>query len=145
MSPLILSLLTFLATILLVAGIYSIVSDVYLRDRSRVARRVDDEFRKKLRARAEKSMLFKDLREFSADAAAGDKPPTLRQRFEAMVEQSGLELTPSRLLAIAAGSSLGLAFLGALLRRDPISAAVGAIIGAVVPVFYVNLKRNQRQ
>jgi tight adherence protein B len=146
MSPLILSLLSFLAAILLVAGIYSIISDLYLRDRSRVTRRVDDEFRKKLRARAERSMLFKDLGDLSADAAgAGDERPTLRQKFELMVEQSGLELTPNRLAAIAAGSAIALGLLGAVVRRDPIAAAVGAVLGAGVPVFYVNLKRNQRQ
>jgi tight adherence protein B len=147
LSPLVLSLLSFLAVIMLVAGVYSIVSDVYLRDRSRVARRVDDEFRKRLRARAEKSMLFKDLRELSADAVAGagEERPTLRQRFELMVEQSGLELTPARLAAIAAGSAITLGLLGAVVRRDPIAAVVGVLLGAGVPVFYVNFKRNQRQ
>jgi tight adherence protein B len=147
LSPTLLSLMTFVAAIMLVAGVYSIVSDVYLRDRSRVARRVDDEFRKRLRARAEKSMLFKDLRELSADAVAGagDERPTLRQKFELMVEQSGLELTPTRLAAIAAGSAITLGLLGAVVRRDPLTAAVGALLGAGVPLFYVNLKRNQRQ
>src|SRR5262245_22225915 len=137
MTPTILTLLAFLSAILLVAGVYSIVSDVYLRDRSRVTRRVDDEFRKRLRARAETSMLFKDLCELSADVGGGeDERLTLRQKFQSMVEQSGLELTPSRLLAIAAGSSLALALLGAVLRREPLSAAVGALIGGVVPVAY---------
>ena len=146
MTPTMLSLLTFLATILAVGGVYSIVSDLYLRDRSRVSQRVDDEFRKRLRTRAQKSLLFKDLRELSADfATADDERPTVRRRFAAMVEQSGLELSPNRLLAIAAGSGLILGALGAVIRRDPLVTVVAALIGAVVPVAYVNIKRNQRQ
>ncbi len=146
MTPTVLSFVTFLAVILTVAGIYSIVSDLYLRDRSRVTERVDNEFRQRLRAKAEKSLLFKDLRELSTEAAAGDEEhPSLRRRFEEMVEQSGLELTPGRLLAIAAGGALTLGFLGALIRRDPLVTVVGALIGAVLPVAYVNLKRNKRQ
>jgi tight adherence protein B len=142
-----LPVLAFLAAAATVAGVYSIVSDLYLRDRSRVSSRVDEEFRKQLRARAQKSMLFKDMRELSTEVApeGGEERPTWRQKFEVMVEQSGLELSPSRLLFIAAASSLALGALGGVVRRDVITAAAGALIGAAVPVVYVNMKRNQRQ
>jgi tight adherence protein B len=145
MNPAFLSFLTFIAVVTAFAGVYSIVSDVYLRDRSRVSQRVDEEFRKRVRARAQSSMLFKDLRALSADLAGGEQGrPSLRQRFEAMVEQSGLDLTPSRLLTVAVGTSLGLGLLGGLVRQNILAAAVGAILGAAVPIWYVHMKRNAR-
>ena len=59
-----------------VAGVYSIVSDLFLRDRSRVSQRVDDEFRKRQRERAQKSLLFKDLGQLAAEAGRrrGEQP-----------------------------------------------------------------------
>jgi tight adherence protein B len=61
-----------------------------------------------------------------------------------MVEQAGLDLTPSRLLTIAAGTSIALGVLGGLIRQSLLVAAVGAALGAILPVFYVNIKRNAR-
>ena len=144
MNPVLLPILAFFAVITAIAGIYSIVSDMYLRDRARVSNRVDEEFRKRLRDRAKKSLVLKDLRALAAEASAGEERPSLRRRFEAMVEQSGLDLTPGRLLTIAGVGGLTLGALGGLLRREPLAAIVGAILGSVVPVAYVNIKRNKR-
>jgi tight adherence protein B len=144
-NPAFLTFLTFIAVVSACAGIYSIVSDLYLRDRSRVSQRVDDEFRKRVRARAQKSILFKDLRALVAEAGAGEEErPSLRRRFEAMVEQSGLEVTPAKLLSIAVCSALAVGLLGGLVRQNILVAIVGTIVGAVVPIFYVNMKRNAR-
>lgn len=145
MSPALLPILAFVAAVSAVLGIYSLVSDVYLRDRARVSSRVDEEFRKKLRDRAKKSLLMKDLRELAATADAEGEQVTLRRRFEAMVEQSGLDLTPGRLLMISAAAAVVLGGLGGLLRQNILAAGVGTILGGVVPVAYVNLKRSQRQ
>ena len=71
-----------LAVVTAIVGVYSIVSDLFLRDRSRVSRRVDDEFRKRQRERARKSLLFKDLGQLGADAEA-------RRRREARPPRSG--------------------------------------------------------
>jgi tight adherence protein B len=144
-SPVFLTLLTFLAVVTACAGAYSIVSDLYLRDRTRVSQRVDEEFRKRARARAQRSMLFKDLRALSGEPGGDEEgPPTLGQRFEAMVEQSGLDLTPSRLLTIALGGAVGLGLLGALVRQNVLAAAVGAVLGAAAPLWYVNMRRGGR-
>jgi tight adherence protein B len=146
MTPAVLSLLTFIAVLTACAGGYSIVSDLYLRDRSRVSQRVDDEFRKRARERARKSMLFKDLRALAAELGGPEEErPGLWQRFYAMVEQSGLDLTPERLMAIAVGSAVGGFLLGFVLRRNVLVAIVGALLGAALPVIYVNIKRNARK
>jgi tight adherence protein B len=135
-------LLTFLAVALAVVGVYSVLSDLFLRDRSRFSRRVDDTFRKHLREQAQKSALFKNLG--AADFPAGDEPePGLRQRFEAMVGQSGLNLTPERLLALMAGAAVALGAVAFLLRGAAAGAAA-ALAGLVLPLAYVYLKRNAR-
>ena len=91
MNPAILTFLTFIAVVTACAGIYSIVSDLYLRDRSKVSQRVDDEFRKRMRNKAQKSMLFKDLRALTAETAGEEQKASLRQRFDGMVEQPTLK------------------------------------------------------
>jgi tight adherence protein B len=138
-------ILTFGAVATAVVGVYSIVSDLFLRDRSKVSRRVDDAFRERQRERARKSLVLKDPGQFGADAAADeDAKPSIRTRFLMMIEQSGLEVTPRKLLTIAAISGLTLGALGGLLRQSLIIGAVGALIGAGVPLLYVHMKRQAR-
>ncbi len=144
MNPLLLTLVTFLAVVLAVMGVYSILSDLFLRDRSRFSRRVDEEFRKRLRDQAQKSALFKNLDALSAEEVKGDDDqPSLQQKFQAMVEQSGLNLTPQRLLTIMAIVGCAVAAL-ALLLRGPLTAAVAGAVGAALPCLYVRRRRRRR-
>jgi tight adherence protein B len=143
-SPALLTLLTFGAAASAVAGAYSIASDLYLRDRSRVSQRIDDEFRRRQRARAERSLLFKDLGKMALETGAYEGQPGPRQWFEALVEQSGLDLTSRRLATAAAGSALTLGWLGLLIRGSAAVAAVAAVLGGAVPILYVHLKRKAR-
>lgn len=145
MSPALLTLLTFGAVLAAVLGVYSIVSDLYLRDRSKVSQRVDEEFRKRQRDRAKKSLLVKDFNQLVAEAGAeGLDRPTLQQRFESMIEQSGLDVTSRKLLTIVVVTGLGLGAVAGLLRQSVVVGAVAALIGAAVPVAYVQIKRKAR-
>ena len=145
MSPTLLSLLTFIAVALGVAGIYSILADLFLRDRSRINNRVDDEFRRNLRANVQRSSLFRNLGQIAAEAQAGriDRL-TISQKFSGMLEQSGLNTTPQKLLMISvvigviAGSLLG------LLRTSPIWAVGGFLAGGILPFLYVRHKKKAR-
>jgi tight adherence protein B len=141
-SPLVLSLLTFLAVVLAIGGAYSVVSDLFLRDRSRVGKRVDEEFRRRERAR--RATLFKDLGALAAEAALDDSAPPWRQRLAIMLEQSGLSLTPRRFLGFTGALALGLGALGLLLSKNPLGAVVGAPVGAALPLLYVHVKRKAR-
>jgi tight adherence protein B len=138
-----LTLVTFLAVVLTVVGVYSILSDVFLRDRSRVNKRVDEQLRQRQRDRAKKSMLFKDLvpQEVAANA---EERLSLRQRFEMMLEQSGLELAPRRLLRIMAAVGLSVGLVAALVRPSVLVVVSFALAGASVPLFYVLRKRKAR-
>jgi tight adherence protein B len=145
MSLNLLSFLTFGAVASVVAGIYSIVSDVYLRDRERVTQRLDEEFRKKQRIRVQQSPLFKNLGQLVADTAANrDVAPGIRQRFESMIEQSGIDITLKKLLIISAGLSISLASPPLLFRKGFLIAGLLALTGFAAPLLYVNHKRKAR-
>jgi tight adherence protein B len=148
LSPALLTmLLTFLAVALAVAAVYSVASDVFLRDRTRLSKRVDDEFRKKQRQRAKESPLFKTL---SAPVAGGDgldeEKFSPRQWLQMLLEQSGLTLTPRRLWLYMAAAGLLSAALVTLFRPERFLILVGgaAAVGASLPFAYVFLKRAKR-
>ena len=144
MSLLLLSLLTFLAVALAVAGACSILADLFLRDRSRVQRRLDDEFRQRQRDLIRRSALFKNLGQLSADASEDEAGETLRQRIGHMIEQSNLNISPQRLLYLMAGISLGAGVLVALVRQSLLQGTAIAVVAAVLPFLYVRMKRNAR-
>src|SRR5262245_4527408 len=97
------------------------LSDLFLRDRSRISQRLDEEFRKRQREQAKKSSLFRNLGQLAAEAAVDEQAEhRWTRRFAAMVEQSGLDLTPRKLLAIAAATGLGLGVLLGLVRQSPL-------------------------
>jgi tight adherence protein B len=138
-----LALLTFLAVVLAIVGLYSILSDLFLRDRSRVSNRVDEQLNQRLRDRAKKSLLFKDL--VAQDAAPeGEKRLSMRQRLEFLIEQSGVNVAPRRLLVIMAGVGLGLGLVVGLVFPNVLAAAAAALAGAAVPLLYVHFKRKAR-
>jgi tight adherence protein B len=140
-----LSGLTFGAVVIGIAGVYSIVSDLYLRDRSRVSQRLDEEFRRRQRERAKKSLQLKDLSKVLADVGEiANESPSLGQRLEAMIEQSGLETTPQKLQLIACFIALALGTALGTLRHSLVAGAVGVLIGAAGPFLYVELKRQAR-
>src|SRR5262249_16688593 len=113
MSPGLLMIFGFVAAVTAVLGIFSIVSDLFLRDRRRVSQRVDDEFRKRQRDHVQKSMVFKDLSVLGVEAAEEvAKSNSWRERLTILIEQAGLELTPRRLLGFMAASGLLVAALG---------------------------------
>src|SRR5262249_20145979 len=125
-----------------VAGIYSVIADLFLRDRDRLTRRVNEEVRRSQRDNIQRSPLFKNL----GQAAESDDVEDLSWsfRFRTMVEQSGLKLTPDRLVFYMIAVGLGLAGLIFLVQRQPISAVIAGIIGCAIPFFYVLAKRNAR-
>jgi tight adherence protein B len=146
-SPVLLALMTFGAVAMAVAGVYSILADLFLRDRKRVNERLDEEFRNRLRDQARKAMLFKNKNSSSptVDPAGGvAEAAGLRRRLTELVEQSGLQLTVRRLLMLTAAAGLGLGLVGGLLRQSVLIGAVGALVGANAPVFYVRTKRKAR-
>jgi tight adherence protein B len=145
MDPLLLTLLTFLAGTLFVVAVYSLISDLFLRDRARVSRRVDEELLKRQRDKAQKSRLFKDFTSLAAEAAADEEGTlTWARRLEALVDQSGLNLTVKRLYLLMAGISVGLGAFVGLIRQSLLEMAIAAVIGALAPLVYVQIRKKLR-
>jgi tight adherence protein B len=137
--------LTFLAAALAVAGVYSIAMDLFLRDRTRVSQRLDDEFQTRQMGHTRKSPIFKNLDKLAPDPPVAEAVRwSQRKRFQHLVEQSGLSLTPGRLLAVCAGSGLLFGGAGGFVGRSWLIGLAIGLVGAAVPVWFVKFKRNQR-
>lgn len=146
MPAVLMTILTFLAVVLGIFSLYSLLSDLFLRDRRKVQERLDVEFRNKQREKAKKSLLFKDVEKLRGETADGTPTPrlTVQERIQGMLDQSGLELTMTRLLSFsAAGVVTGL--IVGLWFRSLLIGPVVAVVGAAVPFMYVRFKRNSRQ
>jgi tight adherence protein B len=143
MSPAALSGLAALTVITGILAVSQLLSDLFLRDRSRVNDRVDAEFLKKKTERAKKTPLFKNLSAVAADVAE-DAKPSMRQRFESMVEQSGMDTTPAKVLGIAAISSVACGLIVFLIRRNPVDAGLAAFFGGWAPIWQVKRRRDAR-
>jgi tight adherence protein B len=142
MSPLLLTLLTFLAAVLAVVGLYSVWRDLFARER--VAKRLDDEFRGRQREQIRSSPLFKDLGRLAREANEEERTATLGERFAAMVAQSGVNVTTRRLMVLAAVAGVAAAFLLGVIRPNIFVAAAGGLVGAAVPVLFVYAKWKAR-
>ena len=100
-----------------------------MRDRSRLNDRVDAEFLRKKTEKARKTPLFKNLGQVAAELSDEERP-TARQRFVTMVEQSGMDTTPAKVLVqCAIASAIGGLAVFVLARRSPmlIPPAVGLL------------------
>ena len=143
MHPALLPLLTFLAVVMGVIGVVSLMSDMFKRDRARVQDRLDVEFRNKTRERAKRSLNFKD----EILKAEGGQVLWLRWRdsLQALLDQSGLEMTLKQLLSYSGGWGAVVGLVAGLVRHSFLVALVGTALGSAIPVMYVKFKRNSRQ
>ena len=145
MSPAVISLLTFVSILLALISVSSLLSDLFLRDRSRVNRRLE-ELQQGQKEKIRKSSLFKDLHKLKPSELGSDVEPrlTIRQRLERLLEQSGLDWTLYKLLALSTVSSLCLMLPGAAIQRSSIFAIIGALVGVWFPLLDVKMKRKAR-
>src|SRR5262249_48639109 len=127
-----------------VVGAYSLLSDVFLRDRSRVSQRVDRELRQRQREQVRKSTVFKNLATLASTAVRSDEKPSLRAGLEATIEQSGVSVMPERLLTFGGAAGLVLGLAAGLVARNVLAGLTGAAVGAAIPFLYVLWKRRQR-
>jgi tight adherence protein B len=145
MSPTAISLLAYVSILLALISVTSLLSDFFLPDRSRVNRRLE-ELQKGQKEKVRKSSLFKDLHKLKPSEFGSDSEPrlTIRQRLERLLEQSGLDWTLYKLLAISTASSLGFTLPGAAIQRSIAFAVIGALVGVWLPLLYVKMKRKAR-
>ena len=137
--------LAFLAGVSAVVSIHSILCDLFLRDRTRVDRRLQEAFRTREREKARRARLFKDFEELRSRIET-DEPvaSNLNEHLAVLIMQSGLNLTVKRLLTITAASGLGLAVLAGFLRQSVLIGLTAGLLGACVPLLYVRGKQKAR-
>src|SRR5690242_324504 len=132
------TLLAFVAGVCGVVGVYSLLTDLFLRDRIRFSRRLEETLRTRERDKSQRAPLFKDFEELKARTGAEDRLAAgWGQRLTIMVEQSGLNVTPNRLLAMAAIVGPGLGMIAGLLWQSLPTGVIVAVIGACGPLLYV--------
>lgn len=146
MPTVLLPLLTFLAVVMGVVAVFSLLSDLFQRDQKRVQDRLDAEFRVKQREKVKRSLLFKEPDSVQAELADGGQSPRLswREKIQLTLDQSGLELTVNRLLTYCGAVAGGCALLVGLLLHSLLFGLVAAAVGAMCPFGYVRIKQNGR-
>ncbi|HXY33713.1 MAG TPA: type II secretion system F family protein [Planctomycetaceae bacterium] len=135
MDPIVVKLSTFVAAVLAVVGVFSVISDLILRDKARIKARFDQEFGDERQRLARKSELFKDLKLFHAQTSR--HVPVLWKRFVTTVEHSGLNTTPFRVVQIALTAAIIGMVIGATLTGLWLVGIVFALAGMVAPLAYV--------
>ena len=138
-------LLAFLTATTGLLAVAQLVSDLVLRDRSKLNDRVDAEFsKKKAEANAKKTSVFKNLGQMAAALQDPDGRPTIRQRFEAMIDQSGIDTTPRKVLTTAAVLAIAALAISYLARRNIWISAASAAFAGYIPVRRVKKRRDAR-
>ncbi len=135
-------LLSFAATVLLIEGLYTL----WNAHKSPEARKLESRLRTLAAGAAgsgEASIIKRRLL---------DETPTLQRlmlaaprlrRLDRTLEQSGLDVTVSRLLLISVGIAVGVYVLVAIRLPAPLAAVIG-LSAASLPWLYVERRRNQR-
>jgi tight adherence protein B len=140
MHPTAIKLATFAAAALTVAGVVSVITDLVLRDKSRIRDRLHDYFGHGAGSRSRKSDLFKDL-----GLQSSQRPRTgLWTRFVVSVEQSGVELEPEKILQICFTFAILGLVLGLTVTRLWIVGLLVAVVCFSAPLTYVALLRKVR-
>jgi tight adherence protein B len=139
MHPTAIKLATFAAAALAVVGVVSVVTDLVLRDKARIRQRLREHFGKP-GSRSRKSDLFKDLTTLQTQAPRAG----LWTRFVVIVEQSGLDVEPEKILQIACTFAIVGLILGIALTRIWIVGLLTALAGFAAPIAYVLVVRRSR-
>jgi len=140
MQPTTIKLATFAAAALAVAGLVSVVTDLVLRDKSRIRERLREHFGDGPGSRGRKSDLFKDLSLLPSQRSRTG----LWTRFVVIVEQSGIELEPEKILQIAFTLAIVGLVVGITASRIWIVGLIGAVAGFAAPLIYVVVLRKAR-
>ncbi len=153
--PLVLVLM-FLAASAGVAAGYSIWRDLRQRDTFRARSRMESEFRKAEVKPATRTNLFKGVNQFDLSEIAPDRLPDMdaplpepdrsdwRARLQTMVAQSGLSLTPTKLVYLCAGAALIGVAIG-MLVHGPLAAGVASLALGLTPLLYVQQRQKARR
>src|SRR5262249_31118585 len=90
-------------------------------------------------------VLFKDLGSPGADPSGEPSESSFKERFELMLEQSGLDISPRSLLLIMGWTALIIGGGVGIWRQSPLLGLGAGLGAAALPFFYVRLNQKMRQ
>ena len=140
MSSMQLTLLIFAATAMLVAALSAWAYDVFFRYRFLLGDRLDELSGK--RRQDTNAALFMDLKRLNAQALLA--PGDWQMRLQELLEQSGLQIQLSTLLAISGCLGVVCAAVAAAVSKHYWAALLGLLPGLVTPILLVRFKRALR-
>ena len=136
---------TFAAVATGVAGVYSLLSDVWLRDRRRVCKRVEAEFLGRQLERPHATPLYKDLTRLAGELAADNSRLSWSQQLELLVERAGMSVGIPVIVWASGIGGVTMAGLGTFLLYSGWAALPGAALGGSLPLLYLLWKQRQRR
>lgn len=142
MDPRIVATLSFIAAFLAVVAANALIIDLTSRERKRMRQRLEEQFRARHRDKVRRESI--DFSKLAAEALSERKTNTVLDKAKFVLEQSGLNITWSKLVMLTVASSCALGALAFVaLRQLPVT-VVAATIGSGIPFGYVAVKRHQR-
>ena len=142
MTPAIITVFAFIAAFLGVLGVNALLLDLTSRERKRMRQRLDEQYRARQRDKIRLESV--NLSQIAADVRADHETDSIVDKAKFVLEQSGLDMTWSRLVVLTIASGVMLAAVGTLtLNYLPLTIAFG-MFGALLPFAYVFLKRHER-
>lgn len=145
MSPLLITILTFVAALLVFFGAYSVAVELYLRDRSASSQRLREEERERHHHLIKRSPLHKQKAEGTERLLEVIGEHTLMAGVRRLLEQSGLEITLERQLAITLAFGGIAAVVAYFAGVQWLLALALGLAAASLPWLYVAYRRWQRR
>lgn len=149
MSPLLVNVLTFSGAFLAVFAANALLVELRAPSQKQAKLELEKRYRALQQQRARASAVSKDFSEIAAEVRAqqgrgqGTLGDQLRQ-LSFLIEQSGLNVSLGRILAICAAVAVAAAVGAWFLLVDWALALAAALVGLVLPLAFVHFKRHER-
>jgi tight adherence protein B len=138
----------FLAVTFAILAVYSLVVDLFYRDRPPLRQWLDRELRNRQRERARKSAVIFKRDALVLPPGEANRPvvpsPSLSRRVEILIEQAGLFLSPGQFVAVCAVAGL-LAAILSIVFVAPVVGVLAGLAGAAAPWLWLLARRRARQ
>jgi tight adherence protein B len=139
--------LAFAAGCLAIFAINLVLIDIAEKDRKLARVHIAEQMRERSVRDVQNSLLFRqDLSKLAEEAFEEASAP--RRSFyhwvRELTEQSGMRITPRHLMIWSASMSFTIGALALLISRHWVGAVAAAATGAVLPILYVQIKRQKR-
>src|SRR6185295_14679083 len=126
--------LAFGAGVLLIFAINLMMVDTTAGRRASLRHRLESEIEAERKNRVLESLRKKEQFEMAvAGMTDVEEKISLRERFNRLIDQSGVKIDPNRALTLVIGGSVGLGLLGEVVSGGKM-AMVGLLLGAALPL-----------